>query len=374
MNFEHVPPNESKALGASEATCPGGPHRELPFGVLVLKPIMHLPRSHFGPDMPKRRRTGVWRSSSSSASSTSSMAEFVVVDEVDQPTALSLPSAAAECPLMVCLQCSWRLAFADHTIYQKIIDRYEEKIAKLLTSSLSSDERCSRCASLNAQLMAMERALYDRKFLGEDQVLHRMTTLRTTPRADAPWGMIRQPAASDGAVSGSAAAAVGAAAADADEQGGSANKKKKKNKNEKPTLAAFQKYTDAEWTEYDAQGNGRLEWQSDLQYEVMVETDDDMQAYPVDLQPLLMKSYWDGARSIEVAVKMESGRHAGHTHTYSVWWIGGNEGMQFNPVRSDAKARRVSIITKKVGELHWQQTWDSSAPAASSWSGGWRAT
>ena len=106
----------------------------------------------------------------------------------------------------------------------------------------------------------------------------------------------------------------------------------------------------------------------------MVETDEGMQAYPVDLQPLLMKSYWDGARSIEVAVMMESGRHAGQTHTYSVWWVGGNEGMQFNTVRSDAKARRVSIITKKVGELHWQQTWDSSAPAASSWSGGWRAT
>ena len=111
--------------------------------------------------------------------------------------------------------------------------------------------------------------------------------------------------------------------------------------------------------------------ESDLQYEVMVETDEGMQAYPVDLQPLLMKSYWDGARSIEVAVMMESGRHAGQTHTYSVWWVGGNEGMQFNTVRSDAKARRVSIITKKVGELHWQQKWGSSAPAASSWSGGW---
>ena len=299
------------------------------------------------------------------------MSDFVMITEVAPLTALSLPSAPAECPYISCLQCSWGLPFADHTVYQTIVDRYEEKIAKLLTSSLSSDEKCSQCASLNAQLMTMERALYDRQLLGGDQVLHKMTTLRTTPCEDAPWGMIRQPAASDGGVSGSAAAAVGAAAADADEQGGSANKKKKKKQKAKPTLAAFQKYTDAEWTAHDAQGNGRLEWQSDLQYEVMVETDEGMQAYPVDLQPLLMKSYWDGARSIEVAVMMESGRHAGQTHTYSVWWVGGNEGMQFNPVRSDAKARRVSIITKKVGELHWQQKWGSSAPAASSWSGGW---
>jgi hypothetical protein len=106
----------------------------------------------------------------------------------------------------------------------------------------------------------------------------------------------------------------------------------------------------------------------------MVETDDDMQAYPVSLQAVLLKSYWSGARSIDIDVKMETGRHAGQTHKYSVWWVGGNEGMQFNPVRSDAKARRVSIVTQKVGDLHWKQAWDSTAPADSSWNEGWRST
>ena len=167
------------------------------------------------------------------------MSDFVMITEVAPLTALSLPSAPAECPYISCLQCSWGLPFADHTVYQTIVDRYEEKIAKLLTSSLSSDEKCSQCASLNAQLMTMERGLYDRGLLGGDQVLHKMTTLRTTPCEDAPWGMIRQPAASDGGVSGSAAAAVGAAAADADEQGGSANKKKKEEAESEANVSCF---------------------------------------------------------------------------------------------------------------------------------------
>ena len=177
-----------------------------------------VPPQPFRFEMPKRHRAGVWRDSPSSEDATHSMSDFEMVSDGNEQLVLATASAPEQCPYPACLQCMWGLAVADHTNYQAIIGRYEEKIAQLQTStSLSPDEKCSQCVILNHHLMTMERALYDKKHLGEEQVLAKMTTLRTTPRENAPWGMIGQPASTHGAVASFAAAADGAPAADADD-------------------------------------------------------------------------------------------------------------------------------------------------------------
>ena len=293
--------------------------------------------------------------------------DFEIVTHESPQMVLATASAPEPCPYPACLQCSWGLAVADHTNYQAIVGRYEEKIAQLQTStSLTSDERCSQCVILNHHLMSMERALYDKKHLGEEQVLAKMTTLRTTPRADAPWGMIGQPASTHGAGASSAAAADGAPAADADDVDSDAKRKKKRTSKKKPSLARFQAYTAEEWDTYYKDCPPRLEWKDDQDYEVSVETDEGLKPYPLDVQAQLLRSYWGGAISCVVNFELTSGRNTGHQHTYTVYWLGGSEGMQFSN-KDTAKKREVIIsIYKRNDDRHWRQ-WESSAGASSSW-------
>jgi hypothetical protein len=57
-------------------------------------------------------------------------------------------------------------------------------------------------------------------------------------------------------------------------------------------------------------------------------------------------------------------RHGGHLHHYSIFFIGGNEGFQFNKVRMDAKARAVSIVKSKI-DAPW--AWQAGSGTSGSW-------
>ena len=110
-----------------------------------------------------------------------------------------------------------------------------------------------------------------------------------------------------------------------------------------------------------------MEWKDDQDYEVSVETDEGLKPYPLDVQAELLRSYWGGAISCVVNFELTSGRNAGHQHTYTVYWLGGSEGMQFSN-KDTAKKREVIISVYKTDDRHWRQ-WDSSAGASSRWWG-----
>ena len=58
---------------------------------------------------------------------------------------------------------------------------------------------------------------------------------------------------------------------------------------------------------------------------------------------------------MEINFKLDDGRHAGHEHTYVVYWIGGESGLQFNKLVSDAAVRTVTITkTRKEQQDEWQ--------------------
>ena len=142
-------------------------------------------------------------------------------------------------------------------------------------------------------------------------------------------------------------------------------KKKRKNKN-KPSKTRFEAYTAEEWDEFYKTSPPRLLWKEDCEYGVIVQTDEGLKPYPVHVQVELLKSYWAGAISCEVNFQMTSGRHEGHDHTYTIYWLGGLEGIQFSP-KNSAKTRQVVVTVRKQEARHWRQGWESSAGASESW-------
>ena len=141
--------------------------------------------------------------------------------------------------------------------------------------------------------------------------------------------------------------------------------KRRERAKKKPSLATFLAYTDEEWLTF-YKDHPRLEWKKDQEYEVTVETDEGQKPYPLDVQDQLLRSYWGGAISCNVSFEMTSGRHAGHQHTYTVYWLGGTQGLQFS-TKDTAKKREVIISVCNTGDRHWRQ-WESSAGASGS---GW---
>ena len=86
-------------------------------------------------------------------------------------------------------------------------------------------------------------------------------------------------------------------------------------------------WTQEEWVKWD-KDRPRYECEYEYEYDVKVKTDegDAMQSYPDAAKRTLIEAYFSGQHRVDFSVTFTTGRHAGSTHDYVVYWIDANEG------------------------------------------------
>ena len=322
--------------------------------------------------MPKRGRdpdSGVWAVADSHSEDGSAM-------ETHAATAMGTHAATPEgvatrCPYVVCNLCAWGVPFDKHKEQVFIYSTYVKKMKTLEEEpSLTAAVKCAQSQILNAQLMVIERSLFDNGDIKENDPLMPLTYLRSGASAAGAWGMISLPAPPPGcransrsAGSGAAGSAAAAASDDAagDDPGDGDKKKKPRKKQAKPTLERFQNWTEEEWAEWCRGAEPRLEWSSDYMYEVWVDTAEGKKKYHDHVMKELLDAYWRGDRCVEINVTLDDGRHSGHEHIYVVYWNGGENGMQFNKLVKDAAVRGVTITKQPSARSEEWQEWQPSS-------------
>ena len=105
-------------------------------------------------------------------------------------------------------------------------------------------------------------------------------------------------------------------------------------------------WTQEEWVDWDNL-YPRYKWENAYEYDVKVKTDEGeaMQSYPDAAKRALIDAYFSGQHRVDFSVTFTTGRHAGSTQDYVVYWIDANEGMQFNPQVPTAAVRKV-VLTR----------------------------
>ena len=329
--------------------------------------------------MPKRDRgadTGVWADSDSPDGDDAAM---VTRPAPAQPAEAAPPQGVAtRCPYAVCTLCAWGVPFDKHNDQVFIYSTYVKKMKTLEEEpSLTAAVKCAQSQILNAQLMVIERSLFDNGDIKENDPLMPLTYLRSGASAAGAWGMISLPAPPPGhranslpAGSGAAGSAAAAGTDDADGDDPSDGDKKKKprrRRQAKPTLELFQNYTEEDWAAWYRGAEPRLEWSPDYSYEVFVDTAEGKKKYQERVMWELLDAYWRGDRCVEINVTLDDGRHSGHEHIYVVYWNGGENGMQFNKLVKDAAVRGVTITKQPSARSEEWQNWQPS-----SWTDQWQ--
>ena len=304
--------------------------------------------------MPKRGRDpdgGVWAVADSQSEDSAAMETPAAPDPL--AAAARPESVAARCPLATCTLCAWKVPAANHKDHVFIYGTYKTLMKTLEDEpELSPVIKCQQSQLLNFQLMSVERQLFDTGDIKQDDPLLPLIYLRSGANAEGPWGMVSLPGLPPGPPAGSRAAGSGeasAAAAGTGDDGaadGAGGAKKKRSKTKTWTLASMDAWTQEEWVQWDKE-YPRHEWEYNYEYDVKVKTDEGeaMQSYPDAAKRTLIDAYFSGQHRVDFSVTFTTGRHAGMTHNYVVYWIDANEGMQFNPVTPTAAVRKV-VLTR----------------------------
>ena len=292
------------------------------------------------------------------------------------PPAAAAAETSQRCPLVICPKCAWGLAFNEHDDLEAIGRAYEAHMETLLQRDLPELEKHKQCYAMNGSMTMWEQDLLARGLIGEGTKLPMLRMIRAPVASDAPqWGFTREtwPAAPSHATASAEAerAAAAASSGDAADGGTSETTTGKKRNNKKgpaKNLQFFEKWTDEEWAKYwsDKSTTARTEWDDNTWFEVQYDADEEsMRKYDEPAHRMLLESYFGGRYRCDIEVQVPSGPNQGKKHQYVVFWVNGQEGVQFSKVMSMAKARKVAIVTTP------KSAYESSETAAASSAGAW---